>query len=311
MGKILLFYKYVTIESPKTTQKWIARLCQSLGLKGRIILAHEGINGTVGGSRENTAKFIETMATNPLFSGIDYKESEGGADCFPKLKVVVRDEIVRLRINPDELPASKASKHLTPQQAHTYAQANDPGVLFFDARNYFESKVGRFKNAHRAEIEYFRDLPAYIDQHLDLFKDKTVIMYCTGGIRCERGSAYLQAKNVAKQVYQIEGGIHRYCEQYPDGYFRGKNYVFDARVVTKINDDIIATCDLCGVANDDCTNCINTQCNKQIVSCPKCLIDFNNTCSATCKELVAQRKVIVRTKPAKIDNNEAISKSKP
>lgn len=300
MGKIILFYKYVDIVYPVRVKKWLGQLCQSLQLKGRIIVAQEGINGTVGGTLENIAKFKKAMAADSLFSNIDFKESDGDHNYFPKLRIVVRKEVVSLGIDPEKLPATQAGNHLTPAQMHTLLEGNDPNVVVLDARNYFESKVGRFKNAHRAKINHFRELPNYIDEHLDEFKDKTVVMYCTGGIRCERGSAYLKSKNVAKEVYQLQGGIHRYCEQYRDGFFRGKNYVFDGRITVKINDDVMAQCDLCAITCDEFLNCINAECNQQIVACNACVKKFNNTCSMQCRELVEQKKVVIRTKPAKM-----------
>src|SRR5438045_9113606 len=117
-------------------------------------------------------------------------------------------------------------------------------------------------------------------------------MYCTGGIRCERASAYLNEKNIAKKVYQMEGGIHRYVEQYPDGFFRGKNYVFDGRIAVKVNDDVVSHCLLCSEPCDQYTNCLNASCNEHFICCVQCLDSYGNTCGATCEELLSQHKVI-------------------
>ena len=141
------------------------------------------------------------------------------------------------------------------------------------------------------DINHFRELPEYIDTHLDQFKDKQVLMYCTGGIRCERASAYLKSKNIAKQVYQIEGGIHRYVEQYPDGFFRGKNYVFDNRITLKVTDDILGTCLICTTLCDNYTNCLNAKCNKHFICCDPCLNKLNNTCNTVCHDFVGHNKV--------------------
>ena len=129
---------------------------------------------------------------------------------------------------------------------------------------------------------------------MDEYKDKEVLMFCTGGVRCERATAYLNQKKVAKKVYQIEGGIHRYTEKYPDGFFRGKNYVFDSRIAMKVNGDILGACDLCKTPCDDYTNCLNALCNKHFICCKECLNSFNGTCGAQCADLVTNNKVHVR-----------------
>ncbi len=125
-------------------------------------------------------------------------------------------------------------------------------------------------------------------------------MYCTGGIRCERASAYLNEKNIAKNVYQMSGGIHRYAEQYPDGYFRGKNYVFDGRIAVKINNDILSTCTHCAQLCDDYHNCLNAQCNKHFISCSPCVENLKKTCSDSCALLITENKTTTRPEFNKI-----------
>lgn len=297
--KIILFYKYVNIVYPVQIQKWQQKICQQLNLKGKIVLAHEGINGTLAGSVENLEQYKQYMQENVAFADIDFKESEGSLEHFPRLRIVVKKEICHLGLDTQQYTAHAGGQHLTPAQVHQLIQSNKDLVIL-DARNNYESKIGKFTNAITPDIEHFRQFPAYVDQHLEQFKDKEVLMYCTGGIRCERASTYLKSKNVAKKVYQIEGGIHRYIEQFPDGFFRGKNYVFDGRVAMKVNDDIISNCDICKTPNDDITNCINATCNKQYVACPDCLQFLNNTCSTTCMELVKNQQVVIRTIPKRI-----------
>ncbi|HZW60901.1 MAG TPA: rhodanese-related sulfurtransferase [Candidatus Babeliales bacterium] len=304
MGTILLFYKYIHIPNPTSIMNWQRTLCQDLQLKGRIILAHEGINGTIGGTIENTELYKKAMLEHELFAGIDFKEAPGDASYFPKLRIVVKDEIVNLGIDPNKLTANNGGVHLKPAQAHELIKQNPENLVILDARNRFESKVGTFTGAITPDIPHFRDLPEYIDNNVDQFKDKQVLMFCTGGIRCERASAYLKQKQVAQQVYQIEGGIHRYIEQFPDGFFRGKNYVFDGRVTVKVNDDIIGSCDICGISCDDITNCLNASCNKHFICCPQCFNRFNNTCSQTCMELLATDKVKPRPLFKKADSTE-------
>jgi len=295
MGKILLFYKYIDITYPEQVRKWQELICKKLGLRGRIILAKEGINGTVGGSNEQTELYKAELLSHRLFSDIDIKESEGDTVHFPRLRVVVKKEITRLNIDPQKLSAKDGGVHLTPDQVHTLLNNKPENLVVLDGRNQYESRVGAFLDAIKPEIEYFRDFPAYVDANLDQFKDKQVLMYCTGGIRCERASAYLKSKGVAQEVYQLKGGIHRYLEQYPDGHFRGKNYVFDGRVTTATNNDILTVCDICAVTCDEYTNCINARCNNQYIACASCLNKLQNCCSETCKTLVVEGKTIVRT----------------
>lgn len=296
MSKIILFYKYVNLESPKRVLKWQKKICEELGLKGRIILAHEGINATLGGSIANLERYKEIMNASPEFSGIDFKESEGGAESFPRLRIVVKDEIVNFQADPVAADLKNTGIHLTPKEVHELLTDKPENLVILDGRNHYEARIGKFTDAIVPEIAHFRDFPKYIDEHADEFKDKQVLMYCTGGIRCERASAYLNSKGVAQEVYQIQGGIHRYVEQYPDGYFRGKNYVFDDRVAVKVTDDVLGTCDVCDAACDEFTNCLNASCNKHFIGCAACIKKLENTCSPTCMELVAT--AVVKKRPA-------------
>jgi predicted sulfurtransferase len=300
MGKILLFYKYIDITYPGQIRKWQERLCKQLNLKGRVIIAQEGINATLGGSLEAVQAYKKEVDAHPLFNGIDFKESDGASDYFPRLRVVVRTEITHLGLDPQVITAKNGGTHLTPEQVHELIQNAPKDLVILDARNTYESRIGKFDNALEAEINNFREFPTYIDNHEELFKDKQVLMYCTGGIRCERASSYLKSKNVAKNVFQLQGGIHRYVEQFPDGYFKGKNYVFDGRIAVKVTDDILSNCSLCTALHDEYTNCLNAECNKQFIACELCLKTFGNACSKNCLELIQTNKVVVRKIPTKV-----------
>lgn len=298
MGKILLYYKYISIKYPEQVMKWQKKVCADLDLKGRIIIAHEGINGTVGGELKNTELYKSIMQKNPLFQDLIFKESPGSAECFPRMRIVVKKEVVHLGLDPEKITARDGGTHLTPRQTHELITQRGKDLVLLDARNSVESRVGTFANAITPPIETFRELPSYIDNNLEQFKDKDVLMFCTGGIRCERASAYLKSKNVAKNVYQIDGGIHTYTQEFPDGYFRGKNYVFDGRITMKINDDILGTCDICAIACDEYTNCLNAMCNKHFICCQKCLKNYGNTCGSACQELLATKQV--QPRPARL-----------
>lgn len=300
MGKILIYYKYIDIANPEALVKEQRDLCQLLGLKGRILIAHEGINATVGGTDEAAQKYKAYLATHTLFSDVDVKESDGEADHFPRLKVLVKKQIVNFGIFPELSIPRDAGRYLSPEEVHALLDEDPEDLVILDARNNYEWRVGRFDKALNPDINNFRDLPTYIDSHAEIFKGKRVLMYCTSGIRCEPATAYLNKKEVAKEIYHIKGGIQRYAEAFPDGHFRGKNYVFDGRVTQPITEDILASCDQCGCTYDDYSNCINAECNKQIIVCPPCIETYHNTCSERCKELVVEKRVNIRTLPHKI-----------
>jgi predicted sulfurtransferase len=289
MGIILLFYKYIQVDNPQQIQVWQKELCSQLGLTGRILLATEGINGTLGGTKEATDAYIQAMNQHPLFGGIDFKTAEGGAHAFPRMKIVVKKEIVHLGIDPQALTVKDGGQHLTPQQTHDLLSNPPDDLVILDTRNNYESAVGKFAGAVIPEIRYFRQFPEYIDRNVDQFKDKTVLMYCTGGVRCERATSVLNVLNVAKKVYQVEGGIHRYIEQFPNGFFRGKNYVFDHRITVKVNEDVLGKCLNCAKPSDDYFNCLNALCNKHFTSCSSCLDTFGKTCGTKCQILVQSK----------------------
>lgn len=297
MGKILLFYKYVDIEMPGAIIKWQRSLCEKLGLKGRVLIATEGINGTLGGTEEAAQTYKQAMEEHPYFGGIDFKESVGDASFFPRLRILEKKEIVNLGIDPQKLKADQGGVHLTPAQVHELISQNPDDLVIIDTRNNYESRVGTFRDALIPDTQYFREFPQYIDDNKETFKDKQVLMVCTGGVRCERASAYVKEAGIAKKVYQLEGGIHRYIEQFPDGHFRGSNYVFDARIIQRVNNDILSTCDICTtVPTDFYTNCKNARCNKQVLTCPECLAKYQESCSQACLDLIQAGKVNIRTK---------------
>lgn len=300
MGKVLLFYKYVSVENPHAIMKWQREVCEQLQLKGRIILAPHGINATLGGSFAATEEYKKIMNEHPLFNGIDFKESEGDDTYFPRLRIVVKEELINFK---QKFDIKKTGKHLTPEEAHELIK-NNKDLVILDGRNYYEARIGKFANAITPKIATFREFPQYVHENKEIFKDKDVLMYCTGGIRCEPASAFFKEATEARNVYQIEGGIHRYAEKFPDGFFRGKNYVFDARITVRVNDDILAQCEHCNTPYDDFINCYNTLCNKQIIVCPPCAQTYHNTCSSTCLDTIQNNPKFMRPKPLrKIQNS--------
>ena len=299
MNQIILFYKYVSIESPKQMIVWQKKLCQSLGLKGRIIIAHEGINGTLGGQEQNIESYKTQMLAHPLFTDIDFKESKNTAHHFPRLRIVPKQEIVNLGIDPSLVSATQAGIHLEPKNAHELIAQKPQDLLILDCRNQVESAIGRIEGALNPPVKHFREFPSYVDQNPEVFKDKTVLMYCTGGVRCERASAYIKQKNVAKEVYHIKGGIHRYVQEFPAGFFKGKNYVFDGRVAVKVTDDILGTCLICDASCDEYTNCLHAKCNRHFIGCSTCINKYQNTCSITCADIILHYPDLKRPHPTK------------
>ncbi len=296
-NKIILYYKYVSIIDVQKVYQWHKDLCAHLLLKGRIIIAHEGINGTLGGTAENIDIYVFHMRNHVLFKDVDFKESEGSAADFPRLSIKIRPEIVafsrKLKTPLTETPG----EYLTPEEVHNLLKKKEENLLVFDVRNTYESRIGYFEGAIKADIQNFCELPEYIDTHQEMFKDKEVLMYCTGDVRCEMASAYLKSLKVADKVYHLQGGIHRYAENYPDGFFRGKNYVFDGRISLKVTDDILAVCDFCSAACDQYFNCLNTQCNKQIIVCWVCQRQKRFMCNEECTQLVQSGAVKARAYP--------------
>jgi predicted sulfurtransferase len=298
--QIILFYKYIYLENPANILQWQKDLCQKLALKGRVILAHEGINATLQGEAEKIDHYKKEMSNHLLFGGIDFKESTTEHGRFPRLRVVVKKEIVNIGLDPATATADQGGIHLEPAQAHELLAQKNKDLVIIDCRNPYESAIGTIPGALRPEIQNFRDFPAYVDNNLDKLKEKEVLMYCTGGIRCERASAYVALKGVAKKVYQIKGGIHRYVEQFPNGFFKGKNYVFDGRVALKVTDDILGSCYICHTPCDDYTNCLRAACNRHFICCAACLEKYQKTCSTQCLDLITNGHAQKRPEPTKI-----------
>ncbi|KAM6924256.1 thiosulfate sulfurtransferase/rhodanese-like domain-containing protein 2 [Xenentodon cancila] len=290
-GKVLLYYCYCQVEDPHVICAWQNALCEKLHLTGKIRVATEGINGTVGGTDVATDIYIDAMLSHPLFKmdKEDFKTSDGGAECFTELKVGVYREIVPMGVDPDVIPYQLAGVHLEPEAFHKEVEAlldkedlcNDTVLL--DCRNFYESKIGQFTRCLAPNIRKFSYFPDYVDQNLELFRDKKVLMYCTGGIRCERGSAYLRSKNVCKEIYQLKGGIHKYLERFPEGFYRGKLFVFDERYAISSNNDVISGCRYCSCPWDQYELCTTQFCCQLVLSCTTCRRDGHTACCPTCQ----------------------------
>ncbi len=288
---ILLFYKYVQIENPAEVRGWQMELCQKLGLKGRLIVAHEGINVTLEGTTENVQKYIEELEKDSRFLNIHFKKSKGTGDAFPKLSVKVRKEIVSLHLENDIDPNQITGKHLMPEELKQWYESGKEFYVI-DMRNDYEFKVGCFKDSVLMPIQNFRDIPSALS-YIEHLKDKTVLPVCTGGVRCEKASGLLVREGF-KDVYQLYGGIVNYMEKFPAQEFKGTLYVFDKRITMDFDPEdrheVIGRCDKCGSDTEMFANCRNKQCNKHILCCDDCRMDDGTVfCSQQCEELVLNK----------------------
>jgi UPF0176 protein len=271
--QILLFYKYVHIENPEEVRIWLFNLCQKLGLKGRLIVATEGLNITLEGKTEDTEMFIDELEKDNRFLNIHYKKSEGTGKAFPRLSVKVRPEVVTLGLGVCDIdPNVTTGIHLNPEELHQWI-ANKKEFYIVDMRNAYEHAVGKFAGSICPPMENFRDLPKLL-KTIEHLKNKTVLTVCTGGIRCEKASGYLLTQGFT-DVYQLNGGIVSYMEKYPNEDFEGKLYVFDGRVAMGFYTDdpkhkIIGVCEGCGASSENIVDCREFGCNGQFILCDTC-----------------------------------------
>jgi UPF0176 protein len=258
---VILFYKYVQILDPEILASSQRVLCESLDLKGRVLIASEGINGTLAGTGENVNRYVAALKTDPRFSDIEIKHSSGDSGTFPRLAVKVRPEIVTL--NAGAIPPDKKN-HLTPREWKDLMEQN-PDVVLLDIRNRFESAAGKFQNALTCDIEHFRELPEYVDRLADL-KKKTVLMYCTGGIRCEKASTLFKQKGF-NRVFQLHGGIAAYQEQFGNEHWLGECFVFDQRMTVRVEKGLVQVgrCAHTGRATSRFVNCLHDPCHKLFI----------------------------------------------
>ena len=284
--EILLYYFYTEIKNPEEYCKKHLKLCQDLNLKGRILIAKEGINGTVSGLFENTQKYQHFLKNDPLSAGVEFKKDFYHQHTFPRLSVKVRSEIVTFGI--DKAKAKNGGIHLNPTQFQEMMDKED--VIVLDARNDYESNLGHFKEAILPNISHFRDLPKWVRKNRSLFGRKKILTYCTGGVRCERFTALLKEEGI-KEVFQLKGGIIEYGrDEVAQGEnFLGKCYVFDSRVsvpINQVNPEIISRCCHCDIPCERYLNCANADCNQQYFCCESCEIEKQRCCRKSCQETI-------------------------
>lgn len=278
MQKILLYYKFTPIKDPQAVMLWQKTLTDSLNLRGRILVSEHGLNGTVGGDIDDLKRYIKSTKQFPGFKGIVFKWSEGGREHFPRMSVKVRRELVGFQNSDHEFEVDEngvvgSGVHLKPKQVHELIEKYGDDVVFFDGRNAHEASIGKFKDAVVPNTNTSRDFIAELESDkYDAIKDKKIITYCTGGIRCEVISAMMKKRGF-KDVYQIDGGIVKYGETYgDDGLWEGSLRVFDDRMTVDFSDHAktIGECTHCGGPTNNFENCAWANCNDLVLICLHC-----------------------------------------
>lgn len=272
---VILFYKFVDLDNLDQLQKTQLELCKSLGLKGRVLLAKEGINATLEGTHQNISIYIKMMQKDPRFSDILFKKSPGFGTGFAKMQVQIKPEVVALN-SPIKYDAKElTAKFIESEELHKWFEEKRE-FLILDMRNDYETKVGQFQNSILLpDFKNFRDLPELLP-HIEQYKNKTIVTCCTGGIRCEKGTGLLLA-NGFTDVYQLKDGIVTYMEKYPNQHFLGKLFVFDNRLMMGFNLDskehvVIGKCDICGAKSEEIENYLDSKGKRQHgIVCTDCI----------------------------------------
>ena len=284
------FYKYKKIGNPEIFRNHLFLAWNPMDVLGRIYVAHEGINAQLSVPADNFSVFKEHLDSITFLENVRLNIAiEQDNFSFLKLKVKVRDKIVADGLNDESFDVTDKGIHLNAELFNEIIE--DPDTVLVDMRNHYESEIGHFKNAVTPNVDTFRDSLDLIEEDLKNHKeDKKLVMYCTGGIRCEKASAYYKHKGF-KQVYQLEGGIINYVRQVNEkgleNKFLGKNFVFDERRSERISEHIIANCHQCGEPCDTHVNCANEACHLLFIQCEKCAKKMNDCCSTQCMEIAA------------------------
>ena len=299
------FYKYAKIGNPKLFRNHLFIHWDALEVLGRIYVAHEGINAQLSVPAEHFNQFKKHLDSISFLENVRLNIAiEQDNKSFLKLKVKVRDKIVADGLNDQTFDVTNKGIHVGAEKFNELLE--DQETILVDMRNHYESEIGHFKNAITPDVDTFRDSLPIIEKDLEEHKeDKKLVMYCTGGIRCEKASAYFKHKGF-KNVYQLEGGIINYTRQVSEkgleNKFIGKNFVFDHRRGERISDDVIAQCHQCGTPFDSHTNCANEACHLLFIQCDACKEKMDNCCSEACKEVnqlpVEEQKALRRGKKA-------------
>lgn len=286
--RTLLFYKYAQLKDAEKFAQSHLQFCKNLGIFGRVLIGDEGINGTVSGTEEQCKCYMNELRSDERLHDIIFKIDEEENISFAKMHVRYRKEIVRFGVE-DVNVWEQTGRYLEPDEWEK--RMNEDDVVILDARNKVEWEIGKFKNAVTLDIEHFRDFPNKISE-LEKLKEKKILAYCTGGIRCEKATAYLIQQGF-KNVFHLHGGIIQYGKDTGGKNFDGKCYVFDNRLATEvntINPTVISHCKICNTTSARMVNCANPECNEHFVLCENCGWKMEGTCSEKCAAHPRRRK---------------------
>ena len=303
------FYKYIEVKNPEEFRNHLYKQFSHLDILGRIYVSKEGINAQISIPEHSLDQIKSYINSLKIFKDIKFKHAVEEGTSFLKLKILVRDEIVAYKVPKESYDMNKTGVHLKPVDFNNSIKEKDAIVV--DMRNYYESEVGRFKNAIIPDAHFSKELLPKVAEILEGKENKKVHLYCTGGIRCEKASSYLIKKGF-KEVYQLEGGIIQYAHDMKENdlksEFIGKNFVFDNRMGERVTDDVIAQCHQCKAPSDNHKNCKNDTCHLLFIQCSKCADKYNNCCSKDCSEFL---KLDLDTqKKLRKDNNKKVSSAK-
>ncbi len=301
----LSFYKYHAIEDPKQFRDELYRRLESLGVLGRIYVAAEGINAQISVPEERFADFKTCLSGYPFLAGVRLNVAiEDDGKSFYLLKIKLRDKIVADGLDDSSFDLSQGGLHLDAKTFNAMTEAESTIVV--DMRNHYESEVGHFENAICPDVETFRDSLASVETILEPHRDKDIIMYCTGGIRCEKATAYFRSKGF-EHLYQLDGGIIEYTRQVDSqglrNKFRGKNFVFDDRLGERISPEVIAQCHQCGQPCDTHVNCANDACHLLFIQCASCAATYHHCCSKKCAEFAQLPEAVQREERRHLEFN--------
>ncbi|MCH8067633.1 MAG: rhodanese-related sulfurtransferase [Nanoarchaeota archaeon] len=285
--KNILFYKYTNIQNLNDFKEQQFKLCKRLHLLGTILIAKEGINGCLSGNEKDTKKYMDLLDKNPKFKDVKFKVTKAHKSTFKRLSVRIRKEIVtsRLKVN-----LKKAAPYIEPKQLKNLLESKED-VILLDARNNYEYDIGKFKHAIHLDLDTFRQFPSKINQfkNINNIKNKKIVTYCTGGVRCEKASAFLREEGFT-DVHQLHGGILAYGNEVGNEHWQGKCFVFDKRGAIEIDpnnqSELISQCILCHLPNADYHNCKLTTCDKRFIACEDCLKTLKHCCSKNCRNIL-------------------------
>ncbi len=284
----LSFYKYIEINNSQDSRDQMYRDLSSMRILGRIYIANEGINAQISVPEHYINDFQNYMKSKYMLKNVMIKEAVQDGESFYKLKIKVKDEIVAYGVKNTEYDMNNVGNHLTPEEFNKAIE--NPNCTVIDIRNHYESEVGHFEDAILPDVDRSQELLPEVKKILEGKENEKILLYCTGGIRCEKASSYL-IKNNFKDVNQLDGGIINYANEVKKKKIKskyiGKNFVFDNRLGERITDDIISRCHQCKNKSDSHTNCANDLCHLLFIQCEECQLKYNGCCSKECSEYLA------------------------